>query len=446
MDQTDVLKAGNGTTHQVHIYDTPLYKDHDLLVRLDFSEVTRFSQGHHVFTGAGNDIIDFQNFNSVDSVVVGRLNDFDPTRDQIALDGQAIDLTNPPSNVRIVEFNGNHNDPGAHPQQWMLVTTDAGGKIFYALEGFRIDMTGDGIARDGNEEGHFIREEGVPDFSKLTDVAYEDPQDTVPDGFTAADGNIINDIDSNPADVNDLISGTNGVDLIAGGLNDDTISGGNGDDKIWGGSGHDTVFGGNGDDVIWGGFGEDDLVGGDGDDVIFGGKHSDELHGLAGNDTLRGERDDDVLFGNEGDDYLVGGGGSDLLFGGDDDDILEGGFGFDQLNGGQGADILTGDAGRDTFVFKSDHMIHWDNLSGTGTEKLLQLDRITDFTIGDDVIAFDGIPYIQSMADLDTWVNTIDGNKYFTLRVSATDERILVDVDDSVGQAQFMDADNFLFT
>jgi serralysin len=96
-----------------------------------------------------------------------------------------------------------------------------------------------------------------------------------------------------------------------------------------------------------------------GDDVLFGTDCNDKIKGGAGDDYIRGGAGNDRLFGNEGKDALIGGTGNDLLC------------------GGAGNDILTGGAGNDRFVF------------GDGTPfttASLGVDRINDFTSGEDSI------------------------------------------------------------
>ncbi|SFT71969.1 hypothetical protein SAMN05660657_02597 [Geodermatophilus amargosae] len=75
----------------------------------------------------------------------------------------------------------------------------------------------------------------------------------------------------------DVLRGTNGVDVIMGLGGDDTITGGNGDDVVCGGAGDDTLAGENGNDVLLGGFGTDTLTGGNGDDRLVGGPGTDAL-------------------------------------------------------------------------------------------------------------------------------------------------------------------------
>ena len=96
-----------------------------------------------------------------------------------------------------------------------------------------------------------------------------------------------------------------------------------------------------------------------GDDILFGTDGNDKIKGGTGDDYIRGGAGNDRLFGNEGKDALIGGNGNDLL------------------NGGIGDDILTGGAGNDRFVF------------GDGTPfkaASLGVDRINDFTPGEDLI------------------------------------------------------------
>ncbi|NEK92662.1 ExeM/NucH family extracellular endonuclease [Modestobacter muralis] len=75
----------------------------------------------------------------------------------------------------------------------------------------------------------------------------------------------------------DVLTGTNGRDVVMGLGGNDTITGGNGDDVLCGGAGDDRIEGANGDDVLLGGFGADRLSGANGDDVLIGGPGADVL-------------------------------------------------------------------------------------------------------------------------------------------------------------------------
>lgn len=577
LTRTHIAQNGTG---QIHTFDASGSRDQNNWDNLQFSKITSFSHGHHVRTGSGNDTINFKNINEVSSVIVGRIEDFDSQRDTLRIEGQAIYLNNLPANVRIVEFNGAHNDAGSQPQQWILITTPAGGSIFYAFEGARVDMNNNGGANSGAQESHFISRAQLPDFSKLKTVPYVDPQNVVPTGIGATNGITINDVDVNTSDVLERIVGTGRDDLIAAGLNDDFVRGYQGNDQIWGGSGNDTVygedgndilnggtgsdklfggngndridgglhddvivgangndllignngndklfgssgsdilngdggndyldggangdrlFGGNGNDIllgqngndlllggsgadilgggggndriyggsgndriyggnsadllvgqdgddrIVGGYGADRIAGGNGNDHIYGGGHDDRLYGGNGNDVVLGVHGNDIVFGNFGNDRLVGGDGTDQLFGGMGRDVLYGQNGNDRISGGMGADILSGGAGADVFDFKNGDMVDWDDLNGTWAQKNSQLDVITDFTVGSDIIDFVGYGQVKSIDDISVWSTTIDGNLYFTVNVIETNERMLVDVDDTMTWSNFCEAENFLF-
>jgi Ca2+-binding RTX toxin-like protein len=359
---TQTFTATNGV-EQIHTF----LGDANTELVLGFTGITKFSHGHHARSGGGNDKFHFKNLDQVKSLIVGRLEDVDFSRDQIVIENVVLDLNKLPQNVRVVQFNGSHNDVGAEPQQWLSIKTN-GGEIFYALEGARIDMTGNGGANNGDQEAHFIT---TPvDTSKLKSVSFIDPMNTVPKHFTADGGVIINDEDVTKADVLEYIRGGDLGDLIAGGLNNDTVLAGAGNDRVWGGSGNDVVYGdslfaGEGDDriqgdvgndLIYGGTGSDVLMGGDGNDRIFGGDGNDSLYGGDGLDTIIGENGDDIIFGYQGsdsidgsagNDYIKGGEGSDLLIGAEGDDTLNGQTGDDAVVGGNGSDRIYGDFGRD---------------------------------------------------------------------------------------------------
>ncbi|MDE0175202.1 MAG: calcium-binding protein [Defluviicoccus sp.] len=142
--------------------------------------------------------------------------------------------------------------------------------------------------------------------------------------------------------------GTDGFDMLVGGVEMNRMSGG----------------GGGGGDIVDGGAGDDELHGGGGMDLVLGGRGNDKLYGGTDNDTLAGHLGSDELDGGAGDDTLDGGAGQD---------ILEGGLGDDTLWGDRcGPDEI------DTFVYAPGH--------GGDTIKDFQdgLDRI-------DLSAFDGI-------------------------------------------------------
>ncbi|MEI8443375.1 calcium-binding protein [Mesorhizobium sp. CCNWLY176] len=174
-------------------------------------------------------------------------------------------------------------------------------------------------------------------------------------------------------------------------------------------------------------------------DTINGYALVDEMHGNGGDDTLNGLAGNDILFGEAGNDFLNGGAGKDTMYGGGDNDIyfvssaddrtieevgqgtdtvrslidwtlaanvdrlelqgtanltgngnglkntLVGNSGNNILRGAAGNDLLAGGAGNDTLV------------GGTGIDAFhfnatlgpTNIDKITDYTVVDDLIQLD---------------------------------------------------------
>lgn len=430
-DNADTLKGiAQNFTNQIHVYADG---GADSII-LDFSNITSFSHGHHARgdgdgerspyqeaadRGRYNDTFNFTNLGRVDAVIVGRIEDFDASRDKLQIGGSTLSLsnlergygTNGGYSWRVVEYDADRNDENKAKQQWLLIDTK-GGYVFYALEGARVS-DGDGASNKGDQEAHFVGADGnrvtASQLKGLITVGYEDPQNYVPKGFSTSDGLVINDYDENSTDVRRTIDGGNGRDLIAAGLNNDRVEAGNGNDVVWGGSGNDTIYGqsgadslmgGTGNDYISGGtsndtirgdsgvdrlygnsgndriYGGDDndvLNGGGGDDRLYGGSGADNIKGGTGRDYLDGSWSNDSLYGNAGNDTLIGGSGRDVLNGGGDNDVLSGGKDRDLLHGSTGNDVLTGGAAEDRFVFRDG----WDR------------DRITDFNKSQDTLLLD---------------------------------------------------------
>lgn len=523
-DDMILMDAFGGTQlSQIHGYAG----DGDDYLELSFSPISSFSEGHHVRgdipsandygTWGGSlfsDTFNFTNTQNVGSdIVVGRIEDFDFSRDTIELNGAELDWSNLPSNVRLIRFNGEYNDHADDPQLWLHIENASGGHILYALEGARVDMTGNGGSKDTSDEDspgyweqerHFVHKRealetdtggantgAVRDWdailSGIADAQFVDPVNFVPLWYQTqfSANTAYNDLDAVQSDVwtDSKILMTNSDEGIAGGLNDDWIEANGGNDHVWGGSGHDRVYGGggsdyvegnsgndelygdNGADTIKGGLGDDYAFGGDGNDTISGGDGNDELIGGTGSDTINGDDGNDVikgwagndtLWGSAGNDTLRGNAGDDTLGGGQDNDWLSGGGGADTLRGGGGKDFIWGGEDRDdmwgdytggggtavdTFHFRAGDMI---DLAASGWNSAV-LDVIHDFNIGQDKIEFHSDLGLSDLSDLQAWKETINGDVHFVVMVQATKEAILLNVDDSLGWSDVMDADNFTF-
>lgn len=345
--------------------------------------VSQVSHGHHARGGEGADDFHFRNTANVSHTVVGRIEDFDSSRDNFYIDGHYLNLNTLQTNanviVHIVEYGGEQSLNGggfsnpADTQQWLLIETANDGYIFYALEGARaITNTGTG-ANSGDQEHHFLLT--MPDFDDLIEnhsVAYVDPVDYIPfdtinnaEYTPEAGGLSYNDTDANLSEANTLINVANGTasnfgDVIAAGLNNDTVQSGGGNDRVWGGSGHDALVGGTGDDTLYGGTGNDTLWGQDGSDAMHGGHGNDRMLGGNGNDLISGNVSNDVMFGENGNDRLIGGSGHDRM---------NGGAGFDTLEGGTGNDVMVGGGNADTFVFAD----------GFGRDAITDFDALNSF-------------------------------------------------------------------
>jgi Ca2+-binding RTX toxin-like protein len=198
--------------------------------------------------------------------------------------------------------------------------------------------------------------------------------------------------------------GTASNDVLTGSEHADVLEGLAGNDTLVGKGERDVLRGGAGNDFLDGGAGVDHMEGGSGNDVFYLDNSNDvivESPG-AGYDTVRttvsvalppdlekvvlygvetldatGNASNNYLYGNVGGTSLSGLDGNDLLFGGAGNDRLDGGAGDDKLFGQLDKDVLYGGSGKDTFVFDT-------VLSAT-----LNVDRIADFSVIDDVIHLD---------------------------------------------------------
>lgn len=350
--------------------------------------------GDHVWGGDGHDQFHFTTSPADTARITGRIDDFDPSRDTLWLNGVKIDLADLPANVRIIQHLG---------QPWILID----GRILYALEGARQfdgafdgDFDGDGQAiQFGNgmsEEAHFIPwpeiwADGVP---ASADMPYHDLYAYFPaDQYNGAlpEWKLTRHPYSGQSDE---IFGTEGADWLFGDDGADTIFGYGGDDLIQGGEYDDLIYGGDGNDSISGGLDNDLIYGGAGNDVIYGGSGQDVIYGDDGDDFISGNHGNDLIYGGAGNDTLMGSWSNDTLYGGMGDDLLYATFpeahlaaGYKQnaeLYGGDGNDTLHTDPGGSTTVS-----------GGAGEDRIvLEGDtpvQILDFQPGYDYLDLNGL-------------------------------------------------------
>jgi len=138
------------------------------------------------------------------------------------------------------------------------------------------------------------------------------------------------------------------------------------------------------DNIVTGTAGNEVLVGTSGNDAILGLAGNDALNGDNGNDVLDAGAGNDILNGGNGDDILYGSFGNDALTGGDDNDSMDGGAGNDSLDGGNGNDTINGGTGNDTMAGQSESDLF---VFDAGFGK----DIITDFEDNDRIQFADGL-------------------------------------------------------
>ena len=123
-----------------------------------------------------------------------------------------------------------------------------------------------------------------------------------------------------------VLGGTDGNDILIGGLGDDALWGDKGDDRLEGGEGNDFFFGGDGADIITDKFGDDEVRSGGGDDVVNAGQGLNLIITDTGNDFVWAGDDDDELLLGQGNDFGAGGAGADFIIGGEGNDWVESGL------------------------------------------------------------------------------------------------------------------------
>lgn len=208
---------------------------------------------------------------------------------------------------------------------------------------------------------------------------------------------------------NDIVYAAGGNDIVFGGAGNDVIFGGEGHDRLFGDQGDDTIYGEAGDDHVAGGEGNDILLAGIGNDVVQGDTGNDSLDGGEGNDDLQGGIGNDVLFAGSGDDVASGGAGNDVILDGEGKDDVRGNDGDDYVIAANDAvsDSYSGDAGEDTIDYsKATLSITVDLRRGNAEGREIGMDLIAGFERiiagqGDDRIVAGSAPATLTGGDGD---------------------------------------------
>ncbi len=163
-----------------------------------------------------------------------------------------------------------------------------------------------------------------------------------------------NTVDPSGINGQSVYNGTDGVDRVFGGNDNDTFWGGDGNDIIEGNGGDDFSLGGNGNDIETDLGGADVQKGGPGNDALDGGIGDDIFMGGDGQDFINGGANDNETFGGPDGDYIIAGQGADAVLGDGGDDWIQGGSGQDLLIGDHSAPFFDDPAqtapGNDVFV------------------------------------------------------------------------------------------------
>ena len=133
---------------------------------------------------------------------------------------------------------------------------------------------------------------------------------------------------------------------------------------------------------------------------------------------------DETVTGTATDDVLKGGAGKD---------VFKGGLGNDMLSGGLGNDTLTGGIGKDVFIFDT-------KLGTSTTDRKVNFDKITDFSVKDDSIHLDNAIFkklgTKGTADKPAQLS----KAFFTIGTKAKDKNDYIVYNDKTGVLSY-DAD-----
>jgi Ca2+-binding RTX toxin-like protein len=129
---------------------------------------------------------------------------------------------------------------------------------------------------------------------------------------------------------------------------------------------------------------------------------------------------------------VTGTGGKDVLVGGAGKDVFDGGLGNDKLAGGLGNDKLTGGKGKDVFVFDS-------KLGTSSTDRKVNFDKITDFSVKDDSLYLDNAVFKKLGSGTEAKPKQLS-KSFFTIGSKANDKNDYLIYNDKTGVLSY-DAD-----
>ena len=217
------------------------------------------------------------------------------------------------------------------------------------------------------------------------------------------------------------------IENITGSAGDDTITGDTGANLLDGAGGADILTGGAGDDTIIGGAGADDLEGGaDNDTVDYSGSASGVTVDLTNLGAQSGgDAAGDTLSGFEN---IIGTSGNDSLTGDGNDNVLTGNGGVDTFTGGAGDDLLILD---DTLASMAA-----GSIDGGADTDTVQLETDAGFTEADLLNVLTGVEILDftsasvtALLDLSATEiqGATDGNNILQLMVDGNDTITLED-------------------
>lgn len=139
-----------------------------------------------------------------------------------------------------------------------------------------------------------------------------------------------------------------------------------------------------------------------------------DLSNAAQGVTATGGTGDDNFTGSAFADTIDAGAGDDVIIGGDGADSIDAGAGDDNITGGSGADELTGGAGADTFVY-----------GAVGESSGLNIDTITDFVSGEDIIDLSAI--MTSLGATGSYLGEVSGTNAVNSAFTGTAGEVILD-------------------